>query len=208
MNWIERWHESRIHGRRVRVLAEAIARLLPPDCRVLDIGCGDGLLATSVRRLRPDVEISGAEVLPRQGCRIPVTAFDGTHLPFAEGSFDAALLIDVLHHTDSPPVLLREAKRVAGTVLLKDHFRQGFAAQSTLRLMDRVGNCRHGVPLPHTYLSPDEWQRVFLECGLAVESSDSLRDLYAWPMRLIAGRRLHFLARLRPISSTSLAPAP
>jgi SAM-dependent methyltransferase len=197
MNWIEHWHGERVHTRRVQVLADAATRLLAPGMSVLDVGCGDGQLAASMGRLRPDIRVTGAEISPRPHCRIPVTAFDGRRLPFADRSFDAALLVDVLHHTDDPATLLQEAVRVARrAVLLKDHFREGFAARATLRFMDEIGNRRHGVALPFNYLSRTEWDALFDRCGLAVETSDPLRTLYPFPARLFFGRGLHFFARL------------
>lgn len=198
MNGTERVQDAFIHGRRTRVLAETAARMLPPGLRLLDVGCGDGLFATILSRLRPDLDITGAEMMPRASCRIPVQGFDGEHLPFGDGHFDACLLIDVLHHTTSPAVLLRETARVSrGHVLLKDHNRSGCAAQSTLRFMDIVGNRRHGVPLPFHYLSPAEWSQLLGEIDLEVAESDPLSRLYPFPASLIFGRRLHFMALLR-----------
>jgi 2-polyprenyl-3-methyl-5-hydroxy-6-metoxy-1,4-benzoquinol methylase len=45
MPLLDRVHGNLVHGRRVRVLAEWLARLLPQNAKVLDVGCGDGLLA-------------------------------------------------------------------------------------------------------------------------------------------------------------------
>lgn len=199
MNWLEHLHSARVHPRRIRVLATVAARLLPPAARVLDIGCGDGRLAATLANLRPDISISGVEIAPRAGCAIPVAAFDGNHLPFSDADFDAALLVDVLHHTDDPSVLLREATRITRTaVLLKDHDRTGLGAGPTLRFMDAMGNRRHGVALPYNYLSPSAWTALFAACRLTVETRDPLPQLYPFPANLVFGRDLHFFARLRP----------
>ena len=198
MNWSERWHASHVHPRRVRVLAETAARLLPPGLAVLDIGCGDGRLAATLAQLRPDLSVTGAEIAPRPHCAIPVVAFDGCRLPVADGSFGAALIVDVLHHTENPGVLLREAARVAhDLVLLKDHLREGFGASATLRFMDKISNRRHGIALPFNYLDQAAWARLFADCGLIVEQSDPVRRLYPFPASIVFGRRLHFFARLR-----------
>jgi ubiquinone/menaquinone biosynthesis C-methylase UbiE len=72
--------------------------------------------------------------------KIPVTAFDGEHLPFPDKSVDVVMFVYVLHHTNDPEVLLREAQRVAlKAVVLKDHTRNGLLAYTTLRFMDWVG---------------------------------------------------------------------
>jgi hypothetical protein len=81
-------------------------------------------------------------------------------------------------------------------VLLKDHLADGFLAHSTLRFMDDVGNARHGVPLPHTYWSRQEWEAAFARLGLRVEHFTTRLGLYPWPTSLLFGRKLHFVARL------------
>jgi len=198
MRWVDALHEIRVHQRRTRVLAEAASGLLPKNLRVLDVGCGDGLFAAKLSELRPDLKIQGVEVLPRKGCRIPVVAFDGRNLPFPSAGFDACLLIDVLHHTESPAALLAEASRVGfGLVLLKDHLKEGFAAGRCLRFMDVVGNRRHNVALPFNYLNSDQWSQVLSVCNLSAVKTDPLNELYPFPANLIFGRRLSFMALLR-----------
>jgi SAM-dependent methyltransferase len=198
MKWIDALHEKGVHQRRTLILAEAASDMLRPNLRVLDIGCGDGLFAATLLQRRPDLKIEGAEVLPRPGCRIPVVAFDGLTLPFPADSFDACLLIDVLHHTPSPAALLAEAARVgSGRVLLKDHLREGFAAGQCLRFMDVVGNRRHGVALPFNYLSSGEWEIVFAGCSLDTVRSTTLAHLYPFPANIVFGRRLNFMALLQ-----------
>ena len=144
-------HEKLVFGRRVRVLSDWFAQLTPQGARVLDVGCGDGLISALLRGKRPDVEILGVDVLLREHSHIPVQSFDGMRLPFEDGSFDVVLFSDVLHHTAEPLELLREARRVAGQcVLMKDHYRKGLGAGARLRLMDWVGNARFAFPCPIT----------------------------------------------------------
>jgi ubiquinone/menaquinone biosynthesis C-methylase UbiE len=76
------------------------------------------------------------DVLVRPGTAISVRAYDGVTLPEADASYDVVMMIDVLHHTDDPTLLLREAGRVSKQgILIKDHFRDGlFAEQRWLGL--------------------------------------------------------------------------
>ncbi len=196
MSLLARTHDA-VHRRRVEVLAGHFAPLLPRHARVLDVGCGDGALSARLGTLRSDTRIEGVDVLVRPCAAIPVQEFDGSHLPFDDASVDAVLMVDVLHHTDDPLVLLRECVRVArSAVLIKDHLRDGFAAGLTLRGMDWVGNARHGVRLPYNYWTRAQWAQAFDHLGLVVQQWQSSLDLYPVPARWIFDRSLHFIASL------------
>jgi SAM-dependent methyltransferase len=197
VNPVEWLHERYVKGRRERALAASIAAVLPQHASVLDVGCGDGSLAVALLETRPDLTIRGLEVCERAGPRIPVTLFDGAHLPHADRAFDVVLFADVLHHTPHAEALLREARRVARqAIVIKDHTADGFLAWPTLRFMDRVGNARFGVALPHLYLGWAEWQLLFARLGVAVKSLERRLGLYPWPLSLLFERSLHFVARL------------
>lgn len=197
MSELGQLHETYVHGRRVAVLCEQFAGLLPRDATVLDVGCGDGLLAALIQERRPDVRIRGIDVMVRKSTRIPVEMFDGTMIPCGDRGVDAVMLVDVLHHAEEPEVLLRDAVRVAAkTILLKDHTTDGVFAGSTLRLMDWVGNSRHGVPLPYWYWTRQQWLDVAERLQLSIDVWRSDLRLYPWPATLVFDRSLHFIARL------------
>jgi SAM-dependent methyltransferase len=190
-------HGRLIFGRRVERISSALVQALPTDVAVLDVGCGDGSIAAEVMRRRPDLTITGVDVLVRGETYIPVMAFDGEKLPFTDRSYDVVSFVDVLHHTDDPTRLLSEAARVSrGTVVVKDHLRHGWMAEPTLRAMDWVGNARHGVRLPYNYLRLEEWREIIASAGLEVRSWDTDIALYPPPLSMIFGRQLHVLAVL------------
>ena len=190
-------HEQGIHPRRVRVLADHLASLMPAGARVLDVGCGDGQLAHRLAQVRPDLSLSGLDVMVRPNAAIEVTPFDGSTIPLPDHFVDVVMFVDVLHHTHHPLVLLREAARVARqAVVLKDHLDEGFLSTPTLRLMDWVGNARHGVSLPYSYWSRDEWNSAFMATGLAIDAWRERLSLYPSPASLVFDRSLHFIARL------------
>ncbi len=192
-----RLHGRTVHTRRVRILAGWFVRMIPAGHRVLDVGCGDGLIDALIIAQRPDLEIRGADVLERPQSHIPVHRFDGKQLPFGDRSFDTVIVCDVLHHTDSPLESLREIARVArSNVLIKDHLAQGLLSRPTLRFMDLVGNAPHGVVLPYNYLSLQTWRDCFAECGLNVEELHTELGLYPRWANWVFGRGLHLVARL------------
>ena len=197
MSLVERLHEGFVFPRRVRILAQRIAPLLPERGRVLDLGCGDGQIAAGVQALCPGLTLRGADVLVRPTTRIEVDPFDGTTLPYADRSFDAVMIVDVLHHTDDPARLLREAKRVCGgVVVIKDHLSDPWLGRARLTLMDVVGNARHGVHLANTYWERARWRAAFRDLGLNEESWNEHLGLYPRPLRWLIEDSLHFLARL------------
>lgn len=191
-------HGRLVHPRRVRVLAEHAARLIPLRAQVLDVGSGDGLLAAAIAERRPDLRIAGIDVLVRENLSIPVSAFDGRVIPRAADSVDVVTLFDVLHHAADPAALLREAVRVARScIVLKDHICNTTVARWLLRAMDHVGNARHGVPLPHNYWSSRQWAAAIQELRLEPAAWEMTGlGLYPWPASLIFGSGLHLLARL------------
>jgi SAM-dependent methyltransferase len=190
-------HQRLVFNRRTSVLAAWLAPLFPRNASILDIGCGDGTIDQELLKRRPDVSIVGIDLFARPSSRISITVFDGKHIPYGDGSFDVATFIDVLHHTQHPEVLLRQAKRVAKkAIVIKDHFRDGFLADATLRLMDWVGNAAHGVALPYNFWSHEEWETAFRSLSLEPDKIVCPLRLYPMPASLIFDRDLHFIARL------------
>jgi SAM-dependent methyltransferase len=179
------------------VLSDRLAQLLPKDASVLDVGCGDGRVDHLITERRPDVTIRGVDVLVRPDALMPVEEFDGKHIPYDSNSVDVVMFVDVLHHTEDPLHLLREALRVASrSVVLKDHTCDGFLAAPTLRFMDWVGNAPHGVVLPYNYWAERQWQRAFESLGVTPNVWIKRLGLYPRPASWIFERNLHFIARI------------
>jgi SAM-dependent methyltransferase len=198
MNLWGRTHGKLVHSRRIQRLCEELAELIPANAEVLDIGCGDGKLAALIQGKRPDVKMQGIDVLVRDETEIPISKFDGTTIPFPDRSFDVAMFVDVLHHTDDPMILLKEAARVAKSfIVIKDHTDDGILSNATLRFMDWVGNKPHGVVLPYNYWRERQWREAFNK--LRFEIMDWKKDLGLYPVIAdqLFGRGLHMIARLK-----------
>jgi SAM-dependent methyltransferase len=190
-------HRRFLATKRADRLAQLLAGQIPPGDRVLDVGCGDGRIPRRLGELRLDLEVRGLEVLVRPDAALTVERFDGRSIPYPDASFGSVIFVDVLHHTPDPMGLLREGRRVARrSLLIKDHCRTGWLAQSTLRVMDRVGNDPGHVDFYDTYWTAERWQRSFEQLGLRVVCWNDRLNLFPAPADWIFGRRLHFLARL------------
>ncbi|HIF96365.1 MAG TPA: class I SAM-dependent methyltransferase [Myxococcales bacterium] len=199
MNVAEKIHAAYGGRRRIEVLSHHIEKFLPHQGSLLDVGCGDGALARRLGESRPDLRIRGIDVRLRPDALIPVDLFDGKRIPHPDDHFDCVLLADVLHHCEPPDILLGEAARVARRkIVIKDHLLEGWLAGPTLRLMDRVGNARHGVSLPFTYWREARWRTAWHELGLELDAFEVRLHLYPPPLGFIFDRGLHFIAELRP----------
>lgn len=187
--------------RRILVLAGHLAVAMSERGSALDIGCGDGKLALALMRMRPDLKVEGVEQSPQAGAPIAITAYDGLQLPFADKSFDYVTLVDVLHHSDDPAALLREASRVARRgVVIKDHLREGVLARETLGVLDWLDSFGAASRRPATFLSREEWRDVFARGRVrSVQTVDSL-GLYRAPFGWLFDRKLHFVSLLEPIN--------
>jgi SAM-dependent methyltransferase len=129
-------HDRAESLRLLDVFVAAAAHLdVPPGSRVLDLGGGPGWVSELLARLglRPvtlDVSPSllqlGKERLARAGLAARLVRADMTTLPFPDGAFEAAIVVDALHHVPEVAGVLREACRVlapGGRLILIDGFR-------------------------------------------------------------------------------------
>lgn len=198
MKLLGKVHGKMVHSRRVRQLCQHLSEMLPNGAKILDVGCGDGMLASLIGERRPDVEVRGIDVFVRDKTHIPVESFDGSRIPYQDKSFDVVMFVDVLHHTDDPLILLREASRVAREyIVLKDHTDEGFLSNSTLRFMDWIGNKPHGVVLPYNYWKESQWKRAFQNLHLEIQDWRTNLELYPLFADPFFGRKLHMIARLK-----------
>jgi len=190
-------HSNFFFPRRVKILSGIIAQLLPLQGRVLDVGCGDGIIDQKIIREKPHLTIQGIDILKRKDAVVPVDLFDGKRIPFPDNFFDYVLLIDTLHHASSPFALLKEARRVAKkSIIIKDHCPKTNMDRILLRLFDWVGNRPYNVSLPYNYLSPRQWEDAWRKLGTKVEKRiDNIR-IYPFPFSILVDRSFNFAVKL------------
>lgn len=99
-------------------LHEAIAQLVPPGSRVLDLGCGDGALLALLRDKRQctgyGVELDDTKVLAcvQRGVNVIQRNLEEGLSLFEDNSFDVVLQLDSLQHLRNTEALLRETARI------------------------------------------------------------------------------------------------
>lgn len=103
---------------------QAIADLVPPSARVLDIGCGDGELLAWLQRHRQvdarGIEIATDKVNRAIAAGVPVIQGDiETDLAFfPEHAFDVVILSQTLQALRDPRAVLAELMRVGRTAIV------------------------------------------------------------------------------------------
>jgi len=163
-----------------RVLTEEL-RLTPTDLRVLDVGCGGGLLAEEFARLGcavtgvdPSEESLAAarEHAATLGLAIEYQRARGEALPFAADSFNVVYCCDVLEHVDDLRQVLSETARVLepGGVYLYDTINR--TPRSWLLVIKLLQEWRWTALTPprlhdwNMFIKPEELRRLLEREGL------------------------------------------
>ena len=175
----------------------------PGHLSALDVGGGTGIMACTVKALFGLERVASVDVenrfLPSLG--IETAVYDGTSLPFADGSFDCILLFNVLHHVPvaARMALLRECRRVAGRgpIYIKDHVSRGRADDGRLAILDFLGNVPFSGMVRASYLRAEDWRQLAARTGY--ETSAHISGRYrAGLMETLFPNRLEVSMRWRP----------
>lgn len=148
-----------------------IAPYLTVGSKVIDIGSGNGIIAERISK-KLGVNVSLVDVVDKRKVKLPLTLYDGQKLPFESKTFDSALLIFVLHHTEAPENVLAEAKRVVNNniIIYEDII--------TRNPFDKIGNFLHGFVFNKawklenraTFKTEQEWRDIFKHLNLKIVS--------------------------------------
>lgn len=162
-------------------LTRRLSLYLNDSSNILDLGASDGRLASNLWRKQASrgkaVKFTGCDVHVQPASFIPIEKYDGYRLPFDDNSFDCVLIVDVLHHTQTPLEILKEASRVSSKyILIKDHYYRGAKDFSRLSFADYIGNQPYGISLPYKFLKCREWlDMIQNSCGLSIIDFETFR---------------------------------
>lgn len=117
-NDYDAYWDARIRdGKRAPVLDRyrIVARLLPPDARVLDIGCGEGAFLRYLKEHRPDCRLMGADIASAAIRELQETGIDGCQIDSNRElseqfgvDWDAIVLMEVIEHVVDAEKLVRQ----------------------------------------------------------------------------------------------------
>jgi ubiquinone/menaquinone biosynthesis C-methylase UbiE len=132
-NRIASRYESTLAGRHSDRMKKAALQCLDQNIRgsVLDVGCGPGLLLTTLNLRYPDLHLAGLDIAPemvriarlRIGDGADIQLGDSECLPWPDSSFDYVFCVDSFHHYPNGRKVLLEFRRVLvpdGRLVLAD----------------------------------------------------------------------------------------
>ena len=147
-----------------------VGKILPyldQNDKILDIGCG---FATVARQLQEkNYRLTGVDIkdISLYDDVRPVV-YNGKKLPFADNSFDVSLILTVLHHTDNPAAIIREAARVSKRIIIVEDLITTVYQKYLTYSMDCLLNFEF-FNHPHTNKTQEEWEMLFRTFGLQVK---------------------------------------
>ncbi len=192
-------------------LLASLAEVWDPRHRsVLDIGGGTGILAEAMRLIFRLERVASVDVEDRfrEGLGIETGTYDGTRLPFPDGTFDAIVLNNVVHHVDrgDRSALLRECRRVGrGPVYIKDHLARGGLDRLRLALLDVMGNVPFAGMVRASYLTRSDWDALARGTGFAVAAASG-GAYRSGPFARLFPNSLEITMRWMPEGRASPAP--
>ncbi|MBZ9650474.1 class I SAM-dependent methyltransferase [Psychroflexus montanilacus] len=170
--WITNFKDKRRNSSK----AKLIGGFLNDSTTIVDIGTGSGGFAHFLSQ--NNFKVTPVDVVDKtaQDGITPVI-YDGLHLPFNDETFDASMLITVLHHCPNPEQVFAEAVRVSKTkiIVLEDVYSNKIMKRLTW-FMDSLVNMEFKGH-PHSNKSEAQWEALFQQHNLKVKKKTKTQVL-------------------------------
>ena len=101
------------HQSFVNAKFKQVAKFIPENSKILDIGCGDGSIINFLNKPNyygVDGDEKNIKALLSKNIKAKKIDFNKEKIPFEKERFDFILILDILEHVVNPRELLKEAK--------------------------------------------------------------------------------------------------
>jgi 2-polyprenyl-6-hydroxyphenyl methylase/3-demethylubiquinone-9 3-methyltransferase len=194
---------ARTHGRKPGGVAP-LAGL-----RVLDVGCGAGLLCEPLARM--GAEVTGVDAAPENIdaatahaalSGLPINYRAGEIAAQGLGQFDIVSSMEVIEHVNDPAVFIGELKRHMkpdGLLLLSTPNRTPASRIFLVEAAERLGQVPRGTHDWDKFLTPDELTAILNDAGIEIVDMQGIAFSPMSGLHLSSNMALNYIlsARLR-----------
>jgi len=159
---------------RAKKFADLFLDFISNKEKVVDIGAGSCLIAELVQK--KGNKVTPCDIIDYNRTKLTLKLYDGKKLPFADNSFDTALLVSVLHHTKDPTLTLSEAKRVSKKLIIVEDIYNNIWDKILLKFNDFLFNVPFGRDLGQHFYTDSEWKKIFQKHGLKLKNERGMRS--------------------------------
>lgn len=152
-----------------------IVRHLKSSDKILDIGAGPCSVCFLLKRMGYDttaVDIIDLSMVEE----IKPDIYDGKNLPYADKSFDVALILTVLHHTENHRDIIREARRTAERIIIIEDVYSNLFNKRLMFFADSLLNLEFKGH-PHSNRTDQGWKELFNRLNLNLIHTEYKRIL-------------------------------
>jgi len=158
---------SKIYEKAAKKMCWKCQPFIEKGSKILDLGCGSGIVGKTFSTFF-QAEVLGVDIKDSRIVNLPFQIIDGRSLPFSENFFDVILINYVLHHTQNPAEILKEAKRVGEKIIIFEDLPEGFLSKLICKFHGISYNKLFRNPNPIFFKSEKDWEKIFDEIGLKI----------------------------------------
>ena len=175
---------AKIYERAAQKMCLDCQDFIQEGSKILDLGCGSGIIGAAFQDFF-QAKVIGVDIKDNRISPFPFRVLNGKSLPFPENSFDIVLINYVLHHSEDPTSLLKEAKRVAkDKIIVYEDLPEGLLSRIICKIhgisFDKIfqNQTSFKTEFPKeakvekrtksSFASESEWEKIFKKIGLNI----------------------------------------
>ncbi len=155
------------------------------ECRILDIGCGGGLLANELARASHvvtgiDLSQSSLDQAKKRDVSqcVEYIYCNAEKIPFGDETFDVICAMDFLEHVENPKIIIQEVGRLLkpeGLFFFHTFNRNLLSYLLVIKCVEwLVPNVPYNMHVYNLFIRPDELKNMCLKSGLKMKSIQGL----------------------------------